>query len=983
MGRVRNTWRVVPFLGLAPRADEERRAGGTVMKRSLRYAGLWAWMPILIVAVVAFASVAMAVTGPGLLNPGFEQGLLNWRVTPTATDQAVVVGTEGPRDFPVYASRGTTVTPFSGDSMLRLGTPRPKGHRLPGPGGKTVVSQTFVSSSSTMCVAMRVFTWDYDDEDRVDIELTNASGRHVGRLSPVCRIKMTDGRFDSHDCMPFGIKHHSFLHNALLDTGWVTLRISGVPTGESLTLTYSLESPRNSSHPTWAYFDNKNQPPTVVATRAFITDKNTPTAVGARGVLEGAVDPDGDTLQSVVVTPTSHGMLNLQTDGSFSYAPFYGYVGSDSFTFKATDGQADSNIGTVNITVNSVNDYPRPDDFTVATPEDTPLHITLPYTSPLGSPLDYFIVAYPTHGTLTGTAPNLEYSPEPNYNGPDSFTYYATDGVLYWIVGTGWITVTPVNDPPIAYDVEALTCEGTPVEVTLHGSDIDGDAISFQSANPPAHGHLSSIVADKVTFTPDAGYYGPDSFTYQASDGTTYSPSATITITVDPLVAMFEYAPTDPHEGEYVHLLGGRSHIVEPGESILEWGWMVSGPGGFTSTVEGENSLFMPPVEGSYDVTLTVVDTRGATATTHTAIPVVHDNSPTGVGHTYATPVNATLTVDVPGVLGGATDPDDDSLQALVASPPVNGTVALSTDGSFVYVPTSGYHGQDEFTFMVSDGTKVSLPATVAVNMVNRPPVAHFKVKDPNPHEGDQVGLWSSEYSSDPDEAYGDKIVSRKWTLTYTDPVTHESQVDSATQADLLWIPPWNGQYTIKLQVQDSFGAVAETQTIMIAGEFPPIANSLNVEALSGTPAPLLGRFLDQGWLDPHTASWSFAGATPAGVADDRIAAITSGEASASVTVEGTPGDIFTGALTVSDDSTSASDPATITLVAPDPNRHEPANDSLATAPQLKGDGSYLSYIGKPRDRRASTKSSCPTAMNFRSEPRCWPSSGTSQPTTT
>jgi hypothetical protein len=216
---------------------------------------------------------------------------------------------------------------------------------------------------------------------------------------------MTDGTVMSTGKVPIEIAPRSLLRNALMDTGWLVVDIADLPIGTPLTLSYSLRTPKDSSHPTWAYFDEVNDPPTVTD-RAYLTDKNTPLSVpAAEGVLESAYDPDGDALQASVVTTTTYGRLMLLGDGAFSYAPNFGFVGIDSFTFKACDGQADSGLGTARITVNSVNDSPRPDDPTIWTSEDKPVQITLTPRNHSGSPLTYYVVAPTTRGTLSGDAP--------------------------------------------------------------------------------------------------------------------------------------------------------------------------------------------------------------------------------------------------------------------------------------------------------------------------------------------------------------------------------------------------------------------------------------------------------------------------------------------------------------------------------------------------------------------------------------------------
>ncbi len=111
------------------------------------------------------------------------------------------------------------------------------------------------------------------------------------------------------------------------------------------------------------------------------------------------------------------------------------------------------------------------------------------------------------------------------------------------------VTETVSNHPPVASDQSVSTDEGTPVDVTLLATDPDGDALTYSVVGGPAHGSLGALVGDEVTYTPAAGYSGPDSFTFEASDGSLDSNTATVSITVNavdhPPVASDQSVSTD------------------------------------------------------------------------------------------------------------------------------------------------------------------------------------------------------------------------------------------------------------------------------------------------------------------------------------------------------------------------------------------------------------------------------------------------------
>ena len=113
---------------------------------------------------------------------------------------------------------------------------------------------------------------------------------------------------------------------------------------------------------------------------------------------------------------------------SSSTRPTLNFNGSDSFTYKANDGTADSNVANVAVTVNAVNDAPVCANVSITTDEDT-AGTTAPDCSDVdGDTLTYAIVDQPANGTAAVTAGQLEYTPNLNFNGSDSFTYKANDG---------------------------------------------------------------------------------------------------------------------------------------------------------------------------------------------------------------------------------------------------------------------------------------------------------------------------------------------------------------------------------------------------------------------------------------------------------------------------------------------------------------------------------------------------------------------------
>ncbi len=152
-------------------------------------------------------------------------------------------------------------------------------------------------------------------------------------------------------------------------------------------------------------------------------------------------DPDGDALTYTVVSPPAHGTYSFFLS-YLVYTPAADFHGTDSFTFKASDGVLESDVVTVSLTVTPVNDAPRAQDLSKTASVDTEVPVVLAATDAEGDALTYTVVTPPAHGTLSGTAPDLTYTPNPDFSGTDSFTFKAHDGKLDSNVATVSLSLT-------------------------------------------------------------------------------------------------------------------------------------------------------------------------------------------------------------------------------------------------------------------------------------------------------------------------------------------------------------------------------------------------------------------------------------------------------------------------------------------------------------------------------------------------------------
>jgi len=251
------------------------------------------------------------------------------------------------------------------------------------------------------------------------------------------------------------------------------------------------------------------------------------------GVLRNDTDADGDLLTAALVSGPAYGTLNMSADGGFNYAPAANYAGMDSFTYRAYDGNVYSNTATVTITVNPSNDAPVSQDQSVATNQGTALDITLLAADVDNDPLTYTIVTGPANGTLSGTAPNITYTPNDGYFGSDSITFKANDGAADSNVATVSITIGQANTAPTANPGGPyLGAINTAISFDGSGSsDPDGDPLTYAWAfgdggtsteATPTHGYAAAGVYDVCLTVHDGTVDSPEACTLAV----VYDPSA-------------------------------------------------------------------------------------------------------------------------------------------------------------------------------------------------------------------------------------------------------------------------------------------------------------------------------------------------------------------------------------------------------------------------------------------------------------------------
>ncbi|MGA7932684.1 MAG: Ig-like domain-containing protein, partial [Kovacikia sp.] len=289
-----------------------------------------------------------------------------------------------------------------------------------------------------------------------------------------------------------------------------------------------------------------NNPPTANNDTYNILRNGTLTVPGA-GVLTNDVDTDGPSLSANLVTLPSQGNISLSSTGSFTYTPNANFVGTDTFTYRATDGIANSNLATVTILVTApANNAPVANQDSFSFNEDTPYsnNILLNDTDVEDTrPQTAQLISGPAHSATfsLNSDGSFNYTPTANFNGSDSFTYIARDSAgASSGTATVNLTITPVNDAPIAINDNLTVSAGATLNNNVLTNDTDVEDTRPQTAqlvSGPAHSATFSLNPDgSFNYTPAANFSGTDIFTYIARDSAgANSNTATVTINVSSL----------------------------------------------------------------------------------------------------------------------------------------------------------------------------------------------------------------------------------------------------------------------------------------------------------------------------------------------------------------------------------------------------------------------------------------------------------------
>ncbi|MBU2663176.1 tandem-95 repeat protein [Actinoplanes bogorensis] len=460
-----------------------------------------------------------------------------------------------------------------------------------------------------------------------------------------------------------------------------------------------------------------NAAPTA-ADQSVHTATNTAVRIDA---LQGATDPNGDTLTVSGFTNPANGSLARNADGTLTYTPATAYAGNDSFTFTVDDGHGGTDTKTVSIVVTNGVPTAGPDSVTVPAGTVATIDVLANDTDPNNDPLTVTIDQAPSHGTATvGANGKVTYTPAAGYVGSDSFHYTVDDGKG----GTAGATVTIglVNTAPVARDDASTTDTDTAVTITPLANDTDenGDALTVTAITNPAKGTAVLAADGTIAYTPNAGFFGTDTFTYSIRDAHGLTATAIITVTVRNAapIAVDDRFVVRPGVTTKLDLLANdRDPNTGQVLSIATLGTPAKG----TVTLNADGTVSYRPnplTQGTDTFDYVLTDDLGLTDTG--TVTIVIDALPVAGADTATTPGGQPVDI---AVLTNDTDPEGGVLTLVSAGTPAHGTTSV-VGNKVRYTPATGFSGTDTFTYVVRDAAGNDVTGTVTVTVANSAPVA-------------------------------------------------------------------------------------------------------------------------------------------------------------------------------------------------------------------------------------------------------------------
>ncbi|MBM5065583.1 tandem-95 repeat protein, partial [Vibrio parahaemolyticus] len=570
-------------------------------------------------------------------------------------------------------------------------------------------------------------------------------------------------------------------------------------------------------------------------------------------LLSNVDDEDKDTLSvENLIIDKGNGILVDNGDGTWTFTPQIDDDTEVSFTFDIIDDEDLVVSGSANLDILPINDAPNAENDVITTEEDTAVTIdVLVNDSDVeGDALSIQSASVPSEqGSVDIVDGKLVFTPAENFNGEATITYIVTDGDLTDEAKVS-VTVTPVNDSPVAVDDTTSIQEDTAVtiDVLTNDTDVDGDKLSIESASVPKEQGTVEVVDGKLVFTPAENFNGDAEITYTVTDGE-LTDEAKVTVTVNPVndvptikveavesitedavstdtvVATLTVRDTDTPEDQLTVSLENNSN----GYFVLVGNEVKLTQAGVDAVNNDELNL--------KDLTISASVSDGVNPTANGSDSLIVNrvnDAPVAKDDIATTQEDTAVTIDV---LPNDSDVNGDKLSIQSASvPEAQGKVEI-VDGKLVFTPAENFHGDAEITYTLTDGALTDqATVNVTVNAVNDTPVVESNLADQTLAED------FTPYTIDLNTAFSD-VDNVDGELTFS--VSGNSNVLVSIENGIATISPtadWNGSETLTFTATDPSGeSVSQTVDFTVAPVVDIKADSTNVVEDTPTIINVLG----------------------------------------------------------------------------------------------------------------------------------------------
>ncbi|MBE0370701.1 hypothetical protein PAUR_b0784 [Pseudoalteromonas aurantia 208] len=342
---------------------------------------------------------------------------------------------------------------------------------------------------------------------------------------------------------------------------------------------------------------------------------------GSIDITLTGTDIEKSALTYKISTTPSNGVLTPVSGAVWSYTPTANFNGTDSISFIANDGELDSAPAQIAITITAINDAPNAQNVSATTDEETPISITLNGSDIDGDNLSFIIINQPSNGSATLSGGQVNYIPNDDFTGTDSFNYQVNDGSLTSNSAVANIQINNVNDAPNITGTPATTVrQGNIYTFTPSATDIDSTQLSYIIVNKPTWANFDSTTGT-LSGTPARGDVGTSnniSITVSDQELTASLPAFNIDVTFTNTPPRAQAQTISVQEDGTTSFIPAINDIDGDALNVE----IVTQPNAGTASVQGNTLTYTPNANYNGEDTLTYIVDDGTDKSSEARIAI-------------------------------------------------------------------------------------------------------------------------------------------------------------------------------------------------------------------------------------------------------------------------------------------------------------------------------------------------------------------------